>query len=157
MQKNIKIVIIIMLAGLLNTVSANGLLLQADTEYSDMKFKKASNLYRVVLRTEPENPRIYYMLAQCEEFLGKPKDAFKMVSRAIELDAQLTDAYVLRARLYGQNGNWVKARIDYHVALVQNPQHLMAQYGVAVSLNNLGDKEGSDAAYIKYQQMSGTQ
>jgi len=136
-----------------SAANANDYLHQANAEFLAQKYSKAETYYRLALRSDKNNSFIYLRIAECEFIRGKTKISFTTVNRAIALDAQLTDAYVLRARLNGLKNDWEQARVDYQIALVQNPDHLAAQFGLAESMQRLGDSVGANAEFKKYQNM----
>ena len=129
------------------TVFALSDLEKGDQAFQNQQYGKAEKYYRVALRADNNNSSILLRIAQCETNLGKVDNAFETVNKVLELNATYPDGYVLRGQLFSMKGDWIRARIDYQAAVVQDPNHRGARAGLAQSLKMLGDEDGADAQY----------
>ena len=85
------------------------------------KYKPALDEYEAVLDSDPKNLEAFRGQVFCGYYLGKEKDAFNLVDKAIEKDNQQSIYYYIRGVLNISRGRFSKAIEDLDKALSLHP------------------------------------
>jgi tetratricopeptide (TPR) repeat protein len=84
------------------------------------------------------------LIGQLESFAGNSQLAKREVERAIELDPQLADAYIARAELARQAGDYAAAIAAYRDALAFNPYTDAVHQQLAAAYEKMGNTANAD-------------
>ena len=76
---------------------------------------------------ESPSAPLYVNIARNQIMLQREQDAIQSLDRALQLDASMDSAYVMRGELYESQGILPTAAHDYWQALQLNPQNEQAQ------------------------------
>lgn len=86
---------------------------------------------REAIRLSPADSGLHLRLAQMSLELGDEQTAQHETSKALDLDPNLAEGWVMRARLLARRGRLTEALADYHRALRFSPEHREVLYEVA--------------------------
>lgn len=112
---------------------------------------QASSYFDHSLELDPRFARAF--AASCETELARFRlthgiehfeHAERQCNRALTLDAELVEVYTALGNLYRASSQFEKARQSFEQATEINPYHEEATYGLARSLQGLGDLKGTE-------------
>src|SRR5262249_51608740 len=106
--------------------------------------QKAIEHLRAAIAQGDATALVYTLLGIAEERTGKPEDAFKDYSTAIQMDAGIAMAREGRARLYEARGDAANAITDFSVAYRTQPSQ-----NVALRLAALYSRAGQPQAAMQ--------
>ncbi len=86
-------------------------------EHKKGQLKKAETLYRKLIKIEPQNSNVWYLLGVLCQTGGNTKNAKEYLDRSIELTPQFPEALNARGILYKEEGEITKAKDDFKAAL----------------------------------------
>lgn len=121
----------------------------ADVDESLRRLESASNLDAI------ERAKLYARAGEIRLNSGDASGAHEAYSRAIELDRTSVDAYVGRAALLAQRGEWQQAVDDYSKALELDPGREDAHRFRGIYLEALGRYEEALADYVSVIELGG--
>lgn len=121
--------------------------LRKSGEFAKLKeWDKVGVEVRNVLQIDPKNVRAYVLSAQMSEAKSNPEQAFAAYSKALELDANQSEAQLGLARLYLIGNQMAKAEPLIQSALASNPADARARTLAAALLLRRGQGEQGLAA-----------
>ncbi len=103
----------------------------------------AAEVYREVLRHDPGNAQITYLLALCDHQSGRYDDAERLFRAAIDLDAGQAQFHIGMGRNHKQQGRYAEAIACYRLALELVPNSVDALVSLGVALRRSGKLEES--------------
>jgi predicted O-linked N-acetylglucosamine transferase (SPINDLY family) len=106
----------------------------------------AIDIYREVLRHDPRNDRITYLLAVCEHQAGHYDAAEQLFQEAIERGATFAGIHLARGRNYKQQGKFAEAIQCYRQELQATPDSVDALVHLGVALWR--DDQGPEAVDV---------
>lgn len=111
------------------------------------------------LAVEEKNAILHYLLADTILKIptGDVAKAEKHLNRTIELDANLTQAYLSLGRLLARQNRWTEAAVNFETAVKLAPDFAEAQYQFGRALARLKRTEESNQAFAKYKILNETQ
>ncbi len=123
--------------------------------YNDSRFLEAIENLSAAIELAPDDALSYLYRGEAYSLLGFYQEsdpqlyalALEDFNRALELDANLGDAYVGRADIARRAGNLAEAEADYNKALEINPDSAHALRGLGVLYSAQGDNEAALDAY----------
>lgn len=92
------------------------------------KHERAAEIYEKLTMILPNSYHGFYLLSQTLYDLGRDRDAFESVNRALELEGGDLNVYLLKIRILLRNGAWQGAR-----SLI----HFLHQHGITDDFNTL--------------------
>ena len=111
-------------------------------------FQQAEDIYRRILREQPNNSAVSFSLAFVLQEKGNLEEAVSHYRKALMLNPRFVDAYYNLGRIFQQKGHLAEAMHCYEEAIQLNPSH-------AFAYNNLGSilqqKGRSDEAITLYE------
>ncbi len=111
-------------------------------------FIQALKFFRWAEAKKPNDPRIHYNLGiTCDE-LSIQAEAFRHLSRAIELSPEYSDAYNALGRHYAKAGDLDQAQVNFQKALV-NPLYETPHLAL-FNLGLLSEKRGAPDVALQY-------
>ncbi|MDA3952286.1 MAG: tetratricopeptide repeat protein [Bacteroidales bacterium] len=110
--------------------------------FQNLNRKAALSLLKA-LRIEPNNPRIYYLLAKLNERLGNWISAINYYNKVLELDAKLIYIHEERAKLKDKLGDFKGAVSDYEIMIKYYPKTKELYHKCAELKLNLRDYESA--------------
>jgi tetratricopeptide (TPR) repeat protein len=128
-------------------------LIEKDTSYSKAYFnigfcyyqqKNYSNSIKWLDRYNGSNKSFapsYYYLAMCYGDQGKFEQAIEYLNKTISLQANHTEALMLRAKAHGITKNYIASLKDFESLLKLKPNLFEAEFMKAVTLKNIGRDE----------------
>ena len=108
--------------------------------FAENKFKEAIIEYRNFIKLAPNDPKAYYKLGLSFLRSGQIRDAFPILTKAVELDPEQADARIQLGNLYLLARDPKKAREQAEKALAKepnNPSGLLLMSSVYLVENNL--------------------
>ncbi|MDG6925402.1 MAG: tetratricopeptide repeat protein [Nitrososphaerota archaeon] len=116
--------------------------------HGQSEVEAASKFFEEAIEKDPQFASAYAMLAQCHLFLGffgfiPTKKAFEeaqpLLSRAIEIDADLDTAHMIMGRLLmDRDWDWSGAEAEFRRAIELSPNRAEAHYRYALLLHDMG-------------------
>lgn len=106
----------------------------------------AIGIYREVLRHDPRNDRVTYLLAVCEHQAGHHEAAEQLFQQAIARGAQFAGLHLARGRNFKQQGKYGEAIRCYRQELQANPDSVDALVHLGIVLWR--DDQASEAVEV---------
>lgn len=113
----------------------------------------------LALAIEEKNAILHYLLADTILKIpsGDTKKAEHHLNRAIELDANLAQAYLSLGRLLARQNRWEEAAAKFETAVKLTPDFAEAQYQLGRALARLKRTEESNRAFEKFKILNESQ
>lgn len=124
---------------------ANALNNRAERTVSDVL--NAQRHFQVVLEKKPDYPEALVALATTFAQSGDNDEAFQLINRALRINKNYRDAYVLKGSIYLKTGNTKLAKSSYQTAIDQDPKF----YEAYLALGDLYMAEKDPLALQYYQ------
>jgi len=105
------------------------------------------DVYRRYLQRDPENAPLHVALGNALLRLKRPAAAVEILTKALRLDPQNTDALNYLAVAEAVQGNHRKALEILERAVAGNPDHVMCRINLGITREALGDLDGALADY----------
>lgn len=108
----------------------------------EKKYKEAIELYQYAIKLEPENPRLWFDLANCYVNMDNLEKAISLLDTAIALDSSCAAFYNNRGLFYYSLHNDQNAIIDLEKAIHLDSSNWVIYLNIALayySNNNLQD------------------
>jgi tetratricopeptide (TPR) repeat protein len=106
---------------------------------------------------EPEkikDPEFFFRQGVAYYEKGDYENAFIVLSNAIDLAPEFADAYFYRGIVQHMRGEYKYAIADYNVAYELNPDRSITLYNIALSYDELSDKENAADAFMMYLEVA---
>jgi tetratricopeptide (TPR) repeat protein len=111
-------------------------------------FQQAEDIYRRILREQPNNSAVCFSLAFVLQEKGNIEEAVTYYQKTLKLNSQFVDAYYNLGSIFQRTGRLDEAVFYYEKTFQANPRHAMAY-------NNMGSilqqKGRVDEAIVLYQ------
>ncbi len=118
--------------------------------YLEIKnYKEAENDYRKALEIDPNDPDIYFNLANIKDLLGDLNGAIEFYDQLIEIDGNYKNAYYNKATNKFILGEYINAIKAYTKALQASPNDELIYYNRASAKYKIRDYKGSISDYTK--------
>ena len=102
------------------------------------------------IRAEPSDTRAYEAYSDAAFAAGRFVEAAAQLERGVARIPRFRNGHYRLAYAYRKTRQWAKARAHYQVAISLAPDAADAYYGLALSLEALGDGAGALAAWQSY-------
>ncbi len=133
-----------------------GLLENLANLYLQLEFwEEATTIYQLVLRLQPRRAQTHLRLAYMYELQDKPLKRLEHLRRAIELDPTgrsgtlAANTLIKDGQRFLKQGRLQAALVTLNSVLLAQPQHLLANMGVAEIYQRLNRIEEAESAYMK--------
>lgn len=117
---------------------------RANVYYMAKDFPKAINDAETVLRTDANNPKANFVLANCYDDLNQLDKAMFYYNKAIGSNSDDPMYFLRRAILFGKQRQFTQCLNDLNMATTLNPQYAEAYYWKGVVKVNLNQNPCSD-------------
>ncbi|HNV24002.1 MAG TPA: tetratricopeptide repeat protein [Candidatus Omnitrophota bacterium] len=122
-----------------NKEEIDALVKEALKSVENRDYNRAKEMYKKVLRKDPQNLYAYSSLAFIEENLGALVNAKDLYEKAISLAPQNPELYYNLGNVYVKLQDGKKAKESYLKAVHFNPNHLNAYINLSIVSFHLGD------------------
>jgi Flp pilus assembly protein TadD len=107
--------------------SAMGLLEQAKKNIKEGKTEEASNLLHGIVKAQPENHEAWFFLGLADYQAGRPVEALKSISTAVELSPNSAGYRYNLGLTYNETGNLPAAIEEWRKVMALEPQNQNAK------------------------------
>lgn len=108
----------------------NNLVEFALTLHKEKKLDEAKSIYKQILASEPKNYNILNLLGALECSLNNPKDAIKLIKKAISLNSNNANFYLNLGVANNLAGFEEMAVLNYKKAISINPKFKQAHFNL---------------------------
>ena len=122
---------------------------QAITAHQEGKFEEAEQLYKEILKTNPNNLTAMNNLGVLLRSLGKFDEAEASYKKAIELKPDYIDAHNNLGNVLKELGKFDEAEASYKKAIEIKPDYIEANNNLGVLQLSLGKLNEAEASYKK--------
>lgn len=122
----------------------------ANDAYQAGNFHRAGILYSRLSVQQPGRPDLNVSLARCFHHLGLMDDAEQQLKRALKVDSNYVDAWLLQARIELSRENWRAAKKQFERVMRILPDNPFAYLGLGSVYSAMGDFDQSHVAYERY-------
>ena len=117
------------------------------------RMSEAVDAYMQALRTDTDPAGLYTRIALIYIHLNRIPEAIQSLEQEIRSGSADADTYYNLATAHSQQESWKEAVEAYEKALELQPDMRRSYYGLAACRRALGDKEGGDAAWKKFEEI----
>lgn len=117
--------------------------------------RKVARDYEIQARANPMDPKPKVRAAELYETIGDLTAATTAANEALKRDGNNVDALLVLGRIAARQQDWGTAVQHFRRAVILNPENAAAQLDLGQALEQIGDQEGADAAYLKFRTLSG--
>jgi tetratricopeptide (TPR) repeat protein len=110
----------------------------ANSLYNSGDFSGAEQLYRKLIKDNPEDPLLRYRLGNTLDRQGKTEDAISAYQESIRLDPKYAMAHNAIGVVNANLGKWQEAIVEYQKALTINPTYADALKNQGIALLQTG-------------------
>lgn len=110
---------------------------RASAFYSLMNYKAARKDVNTVLLNDKNNPKAYFILANCANDENDLTTAISLYNKAVDLNSEEPDYYFKRSIAFGKQQNFNDCMNDLNTCLDLNPNYTEAYYWRGVAKVNL--------------------
>ncbi len=110
----------------------------ANSLYNSGDFAGAEQLYRKLIKDNPEDPLLRYRLGNTLDRQGKTEDAISAYQESIRLDPKYAMAHNAIGVVNANLGKWQEAIVEYQKALTINPAYADALKNQGIALLQTG-------------------
>ncbi|MFP4147695.1 MAG: tetratricopeptide repeat-containing sulfotransferase family protein [Halorhodospira sp.] len=143
-------------AALTRVPDNTSLLYSAGVVYKEMgEYETAIARFQRILEIEPKHVLALNELGLCEYSRNNLQVAETYLRQANEADSQNATPYYNRAIVHLENQAYSEARDAFARAVVCNPTHLDAQFGLVRAYERLNDLEGAESALASAEEANG--
>ncbi|MEE4358637.1 MAG: tetratricopeptide repeat protein, partial [Desulfococcaceae bacterium] len=125
-------------------------LIKAVQHHQAGRLDQAEEMYRDILRAEPENPDVLHFLGVTAHQKGEHDTAAELMQRALVLFKGNPLYFSNLAAVFQAQGKPEQALASYQEALKVNPAYAEAYYGMAGILTNMERMDGAVLHFQKY-------
>ena len=111
------------------------------------EYERALRAFQDVILDEPLNPRAWSYVGICQSHVGRPADAERSLSRAIQLAPENGEAWFHLGVARSLRSEWPEAATAYRHAVALSPDDLVAWHRLGVALSESGDEEAASVAF----------
>ena len=126
------------------------LMKEATALHTAGRYAEAEKRYRKFLRSHPDHAEATHLFGVLRLQQGKPKEAIKLIKRAVSLQADAAEMYVNLGAAYRANTEASKAKTAYRKALDLDSNMAAALFNLGHTLRELEDFDGAIDAYTAY-------
>lgn len=101
----------------------------------------------------PENARAWYALALVHLSASAPKTAIEDMQHVVKIDPSDPDAHYFLGSFYVSLADYPHAKEQFDAALKLNPLHASAHFGLARTLQRMGQQEDSHVQLARFQEL----
>lgn len=102
----------------------------------------------IIIRDFPQNAEAFFMLGLNFKSMGDTKRSINSLQRAVELDADLTDGWILLGEIYEADKN-PNAKKFFETATRSNPKSIEARHSLAMYYQNTDQLDQALSEYRK--------
>lgn len=114
------------------------------------KMKSASESFAKAISLSPRNEKLHYIKARSDRFRNAREEGLVSVRKAIELNPEFAEAYLLLGELLSIGGGNHKERIEaFRKAIELKPDMLEAYRELGMALDGGDDEKGAEEIYRK--------
>jgi Flp pilus assembly protein TadD len=117
--------------------------------------RQVAREYEMQARANPTDATPKARAAELYETMGDLTAAKTAATEALTRDANNVDALQLLGRIAARQQDWDAAVVQFRRAAFLDPANAAAQLDLGQALEQLGDRDGSDAAYAAYRALLG--
>ncbi|MCE9644778.1 MAG: tetratricopeptide repeat protein [Chloroflexi bacterium] len=99
---------------------------EADNAFLDKNYRKALNLYKKALISDPNNPRLLAAATECSYNLARVDEALSLGKASVAIKPSLSKIHVLLSYLYATKGDNHASRSEAEIALELDPNSACA-------------------------------
>jgi len=113
-------------------------------------FYKALAIFKEMLHTHPNEPRILYNTAVICDAIGQKNKTWSLLSRCIEIDPAFPYAHYYTGKLHLQNNSYERAYEAFRKTIAQDIEFSSAYDGIQKALSAMGKSISADPADIVF-------
>ncbi|MBR2536547.1 MAG: tetratricopeptide repeat protein [Hyphomicrobium sp.] len=103
------------------------------------QYQKAVDIYSVLIKLKPTDPRAYYNRGNAYARLKAFEKALADFNEALKISPNLYLALMNRANIFSQSKRFAEAIADYDQAILLNPDQFLIFYNRGIAFGRLGD------------------
>ncbi len=116
-------------------------------QFLGRQYEEASQVFREVLRDDPENPAAWSFYGMTLAHLGRGADAEAALSRAVKLAPQNGEAWFHLGVARSLREEWPEAASAYRRAVALAPDDVVAWHRLGVALAESGEERAASSAF----------
>src|SRR5271170_5635441 len=118
------------------------------------KLPEAEEALKQAAAVDPNNARTWYSLGILHLDAGNPKQAIEDMQRVAKIDPGDSDTCYFPGTFYLSLNDYEHAKQEFEAALRLNPIHASAQFGMARTLQRMGNTEQAHEYLKRFQQLT---
>jgi len=118
------------------------------------KLPEAEAALKQAAAIDPNNARTWYSLGILHLDAGNPKQAIEDMQHAANIDPNDADTCYFLGTFYLSLNDYEHAKQEFEAALRLNPVHASAQFGMARTLQRMGNTEAAREYLKRFQQLT---